>query len=35
MKSVHTEEIELNVEEIEEVVTPALGPNHNETIVIG
>ena len=28
-----TEEIELNVEEIEEVIAPALTNNHNETVV--
>ena len=27
------ETIELNVEELEEVIAPALIPNHNETLV--
>jgi hypothetical protein len=33
MKTVYVEEIELNVEEMEEVIAPALSPNHNETLV--
>jgi len=28
-----TEEIELNVEEIEEMIAPALSANHNETLI--
>ena len=31
MKTVYVEEIELNVEEMEEVIAPALTTNHNET----
>lgn len=35
MKSTtYVEEIELNVEEMEEVVAPALSPNHNETMEV-
>src|SRR5262245_51867731 len=30
----YVEEIELNVEEMEEVIAPALSPNHNETVEV-
>ena len=33
MKTVYVEEIELNVEEMEAVIAPTLGHNHNETLV--
>lgn len=34
MKTVYTEEIELNVEEMEVVIAPALSPNHNQTVEV-
>ncbi len=34
MKTVYAEEIELNVEEMEAVIAPALSPNHNEAVEI-
>jgi len=34
MQTVYFEEIDLNVEELEEVIAPALNPNHNETFVV-
>lgn len=34
MKTVYAEEIELNVEEMEEVIAPALLPNHNEAVEV-
>lgn len=34
MKTVYAEEIELNVEEMEAVIAPALAPNHNETVEV-
>ena len=33
MQTLDTNEIELNVEELEEVIAPALISNHNETFV--
>ena len=33
MSTVYVEEIELHVEEIEEMIAPALVQNHNETVV--
>jgi hypothetical protein len=32
MMTVYVEEIELNVEEMEAVIAPGLGSNHNETL---
>lgn len=34
MKTVYAEEIELNVEEVETVIAPALSPNHNEAVEV-
>ena len=33
MNTVYVEEIELNVEEMEEVIAPGIGTNHNETLL--
>ena len=33
MQTVYFEEIELNVEEMEEIIAPALTKNHNETLL--
>ena len=34
MQTTYNEEIELNVEELEEVIAPALISNHNETLEV-
>jgi len=34
MSTVYVEEIELHVEEIEEMIAPALTANHNETFTV-
>ncbi len=34
MKTIYAEEIELNVEEMEAVIAPGLGTNHNEALEV-
>lgn len=34
MKTVYAKEIELNLEEMEAIIAPALSPNHNEAVEV-
>lgn len=34
MKTGYAEEIELNMEEMEAIIAPALSPNHNESVEV-